>query len=75
MDSMEELSPSPPLPPELWNFAVVAVICGLVGWLMRLSQLCLTLADVRLAVRSEAVRSFMLHVSRFGSQVLTSPPT
>lgn len=46
----------PPLPPELWNFVVIVLICGFVGWMMRLAQHFLTLVDVRFAVNSDAVR-------------------
>lgn len=51
---------APPLAPELWNLVVVVTTCGFVGWLLRLSQLILTLVDVRFAVRSEAVRQPLL---------------
>jgi hypothetical protein len=51
------LAPAPPLPPEIWNLAVVLTVCILLGWMARLLRLTLTAADVRFAVDSQAVRA------------------
>lgn len=46
----------PPLAPELWNFAVVLVICAILAWMLRLLRLLLVLVDMRYALYAQAVR-------------------
>lgn len=45
----------PPLAPELWNFAVVLVICAILAWMLRLLRLLLVVIDMRYALYAQAV--------------------
>lgn len=66
MDAYEQQLATPPLAPELWNFCVIVIICGLLGWMMRLMQRFLTFVDVRFAVQSDAVRALICSLHHFG---------
>lgn len=46
---------SPSLPPELWNLSAVILLCGLMGWMIRLARLLLIYLEARFAIQQNAV--------------------
>ncbi|KAL3671191.1 hypothetical protein V7S43_004370 [Phytophthora oleae] len=52
----------PSLAPELWNLSVVILLCGLMGWMMRLVRLLLMYLEVRCAIQQNAV----IHLEKLG---------
>ncbi|RLN85083.1 hypothetical protein BBJ28_00001108 [Nothophytophthora sp. Chile5] len=55
--SMAEPASSPLPPLEQWNLAVVLVLCGLLGWMLRLLRLLLTFLEARFAIQQGAVKA------------------
>lgn len=63
----------PSLAPELWNFAVVMVICAILAWLLRLLRLLLVLIDMRYALYSHAVRELLPASTRLAFMIALLP--
>ncbi|KAE8992940.1 hypothetical protein PF004_g20278 [Phytophthora fragariae] len=53
---------SPSLPPELWNLSAVILLCGLMGWMIRLVRLMLIYLKARFAIQQNAV----IHLEKLG---------
>jgi hypothetical protein len=47
---------TPSLAPELWNLSAVVVLCGLLGWVVRLVRLTLTYLETQFSIQQSAVR-------------------
>ncbi|KAG3079593.1 hypothetical protein PI124_g20717 [Phytophthora idaei] len=53
---------TPSLAPELWNLSAVILLCGLMGWMMRLVRLTVVYLEVRFAIQQSAV----IHLEKLG---------